>query len=283
MFTITHCPVCAEPVHPRFTVDVGGEAMSVRFCARCGSYVKSPYYDARELQELYSAYDHHVCEYAVPPGEIDSLDDKVRRIERFVPARGRMLEIGCGRGYFLRQALQRGSDARGIELEGSARDHLLPGIDGRVSFIRSEEGFAEVDTGRYDVVCSYQVFEHLLNPVESLRHWIRALKPEGILVLDTPDAGSFGARFHREKWTHHTRREHFILFSRGALGRLFRENGLEIVHVHYGGPPAVCSGAAMPGPPARRIFRFPSLTRWVRAVIHRFELGDHVEMIVRKR
>lgn len=286
MIAIPRCPACGGSLAAPFEVRAGDRTMGVAPCARCGSAVKTPFFDDDELRELYAHYDHHEMHFVPGAGELDNLAVKVRRIERHVPQRGRLLEIGCGRGWLLSQALKRGWDAEGVELAGSSRDNLLPDVRDRVRFVASERDFASLPEGSYDAVCSYQVLEHLTRPAESVRCWTRALKPGGVLVLDTPNAGGWGARRYRERWVHHAREDHFVLYTRRALEHLIRENGLRTVSVTYGGSPAVCTGAARdgsPGPaPARRLFRYPALTRVLRSLVHRLGLGDNIELIGRK-
>lgn len=256
--------------------------MSVSICTACGSYVKNPWLDAAELRELYARYDHHERHFVPGPGEIDNLISKLRRIERHLPARGRLLEIGCGRRHFLDQALRHGWDASGVEVEGSAAEHLLPGLEGRVRWVPGDGGFEGLEPAAFDVICSYQVFEHLARPAEALRAWARALRPGGLLVVDTPNAGSLGARRHRGAWAHHARRDHFVLFTPGALGGLFRRNGVQVLQQVSGGAPACFTGSAAAGTAARRVFRFRGLTRLLRSVVQRLGLGDNLEILGRK-
>lgn len=283
MIPVPRCPACGSGLLAQFEVDCGSRRMSVSQCDGCGSYVKDPFFDPRELEEVYRHYSIHETHYDPPPGEIDALVAKIRRIEQHSRGGGDFLEIGCGRGHLLVEARRRGWRTHGLEIEGSARDHLLPEIADAVTFMASERDFSRIESARYDVICSYQVFEHLLHPKECLAHWTRGLRPGGLLVLDTPNASSLGARLRQATWVQHTRPEHFVLFTSRALRRLCRENGLQILRMHYGGPPAVCSGTGGVSASARRILRFRSLARFARALVHRLGLGDNVEVTARKR
>lgn len=282
MFTRTHCPVCATGLAAGFEAATSTGPMTVRPCPGCRCLVKSPFFDAEELGRIYAAYALHEQHYELPPGEVEAIEAKVRRLERFAGRPGRLLEIGCGRGHLLSAALRRGWDAQGVELGGA--EHLLPGLRDRVRMIQSERDYAALETGAYDVLCSYQVFEHLLDPVAAFREWARALRPGGLLVVDTPNAESLGARMHGGRWIQNMRPEHFVLFSRRALERVYRANGVKVVHRHHGGPPPVCSrgnGSATPSK-SRRIFRFRLLSRVARALVHGLGLGDNMELHGRK-
>lgn len=282
MFEVSRCPACGGSLAPRFETDVGDRKMSVSVCRGCGSYVKNPFFDEAELREIYAHYRHHERHFDPGAGEIDNLVAKVRRIERFAPGRGRLLEVGCGRGYLLAQALRRGWDVRGLELEGSAEANLLPEVRGKVRFIPSEEGFGEIEPGAYDVVCSYQVFEHLRRPARAMEAWARGVRPGALLVLDTPNAGGWGARRHGGRWAHNTAAEHFVLFTRAALEGLFRANGLRVLHRLYGGAPSLSPASPSAPAPARRVFRSRALTRLLRSLVHRLGLGDNIELIGRR-
>src|SRR5512140_1140243 len=138
MVRVAYCPACGSGLRARFEADCGGRRMKVSQCDGCGSYVKDPFFDPVELEEVYRHYSIHETHYDPPPGEIDALVAKIRRIGRYAPVGGDFLEIGCGRGHLLDQARGLGWKVHGLEIEGSARDHLLPGVADAVTFISSE-------------------------------------------------------------------------------------------------------------------------------------------------
>lgn len=74
-----------------------------------------------------------------------------------------------------------------------------------------EDGDAQfmsgVPDGRYDFVHSSHCLEHLADPKEGLRNWLRIVRPSGYLVVTVPDEdlyeqGVFPSTFNRDhKWT----------------------------------------------------------------------------------
>ncbi|MPN05602.1 Ubiquinone biosynthesis O-methyltransferase [bioreactor metagenome] len=84
--------------------------------------------------------------------------------------------------------------------------------------------------GQFDVVISSAVIEHVLDPVEFLQHLGQALKPNGLLLLSTPNAASMNYRILRSWW-----REllsigfHIYLLEPQSLGKLARQAGFEVV------------------------------------------------------
>ena len=105
---------------------------------------------------------------------------------------GKMLEVGCGRGEFLRGTANRGWDVRGVEMTEAfaqiARE--AHGID--IECLRVEE--AETLKETYDVVLLAAILEHLYEPAETLSRVREALRPGGLVFIDVPNECSLMSR-----------------------------------------------------------------------------------------
>lgn len=100
------------------------------------------------------------------------------------PRGGAMLEYGCGRGWFLEQAARYFDTAVGIDFnEAAVQDCRARGLDVRVSDLGSLDG-------KFDVIVSFQVVEHLANPGGTLRQLDWLLKPGGTLIVAVPNEDS---------------------------------------------------------------------------------------------
>ncbi len=105
-----------------------------------------------------------------------------------------ILDIGCGGGGFLDRCRDAGyNNLSGIEFNEEAlkicRDKGLDVTDSRIEHV------AETDR-RYDIVCAFQVLEHVPDPVDFVRQASRVLTDKGRLILCTPNADSFFKRVH---------------------------------------------------------------------------------------
>lgn len=96
-----------------------------------------------------------------------------------------ILEIGSAQGEFLEKMQGRGIDCTGLELNGYAAQK------GREKGIRileeSIEEHAHTNKERYDIVCSFQVMEHVPAIKEFIQAAVDTLKPGGKLVMSVPN------------------------------------------------------------------------------------------------
>lgn len=100
-----------------------------------------------------------------------------------------VLEVGCGQGGFGARLAQRyryvgvEPDATSAQVARSRLDLLGPGHGGDVrhgdlSVLGPDE--------RFDLVCAFEVIEHIEDDRAALRDWADRLRPGGWLLLSTP-------------------------------------------------------------------------------------------------
>ena len=101
----------------------------------------------------------------------------------------RVLDVGCGHGWFVMAAITRGYEAIGVE-----PDNAIAAV-AEANGARVRQGsFPEmVKPGEtFDVIVFNDVFEHLLDPPGAIADTWRCLKPSGVLVINLPlQAGTF--------------------------------------------------------------------------------------------
>jgi 2-polyprenyl-3-methyl-5-hydroxy-6-metoxy-1,4-benzoquinol methylase len=112
-----------------------------------------------------------------------------RQAARHVRSGMKVLEVGCGKGGFLEGIAGMQVDAVGLELNGSAAgEGIRKGLDIRVE---SVEEHATAFPEHYDIVCSFQVLEHIADVRSFLDAQLRCLKPGGMLIVSVPNNDSF--------------------------------------------------------------------------------------------
>jgi SAM-dependent methyltransferase len=106
---------------------------------------------------------------------------------RHVGPEDRVLEVGAGSGAFARAVACR--EYVGLELSQAAVDRARAA---GVNVVKEPlERHVEGRTGHYDVVCMYQVLEHVAAPRRLLDDALRALRPGGLLIVSVPSEDSF--------------------------------------------------------------------------------------------
>lgn len=153
----------------------------------------------------------------------------LERIERHVPVRGRLLDFGCGFGFFLQAAKARRWDVYGLE--------PLPA---HAVYARAQTGGSIVaDTLRedsfppdfFDVVTAFQVFEHLPDPSGDLGRLYRAMKPGGVILIEVPGCDTWSFRLLGERHRHFVQ-DHLNFFSAETLRHFLRQQGFTVVETY---------------------------------------------------
>ncbi len=143
----------------------------------------------------------------------------------------RLLDIGCGPGYFLQAAVTAGFAARGVEASAFAarfaREQL--GVDVWQGLARRED----LGDDACDVVTMWDVIEHLPDPRASLSAAAAITRPGGLLALSTGDRSSLVARVSGRHWHLYNLPEHLWFFTAGGLRRLLQEVGFAPLHIAY--------------------------------------------------
>jgi len=183
-FEVSHLVNCWKE---GFSIDVRNEFGSISTvdfyeCSKCAlrffkpeSVAGSPaIYEALEKIEWYylpRKWEHEVA--------LQDLDGTLKGIE-----------IGCGFGDFVKRAIEE----KKISFEGCEQNPSAVQVGqakGVPIRLESFEDLAEKNPGAYDVVCSFQVLEHVTNPGDFLKCACRLLRPGGKLILGLPNADSF--------------------------------------------------------------------------------------------
>lgn len=138
-----------------------------------------------------------------------------------------ILEIGTGSGFFLDFAREVFPKSRfsGVEYD----ERLLAETASRAPHANLIQGNAEnfdLGQGRFDLVVSFQVIEHLYNPGAMLDNVRAHLKPGGLFLVTTPNLSGLGARWMKEEW-HGYRDDHVSLKGKVDWDQLIVSHGFE--------------------------------------------------------
>ena len=193
-------------------------------CNACGLVRSDPVADDATLCNLYrqSAFDYSA--------EVTNLRRTYGRyldkLEAFGVRKVSLLEIGCGNGFFLEEAQTRGyADVRGVEPGSEATAKAAPDVREHIVCDIMRPGlFAEAS---FDVVCLFQVLDHLPDPVGVLAESRRVLKPGGFMLILNHNIDALSARLLGER-SPIIDLEHTYLYNPATLSHLAQAQKLKV-------------------------------------------------------
>lgn len=139
-------------------------------------------------------------------------------------ATGRMLDVGCGSGAFLKKMRDHGWEVTGMEPDQKAAARITN--ENGIPVFQSIEDVCESQPHAFDMIVLSHVIEHLPDPVASLRDLTKLLAPSGKLIVTTPNAASLGARIFGRYWRGLEPPRHFNVFTPASLKLAFEAAGL---------------------------------------------------------
>lgn len=156
---------------------------------------------------------------------------------RSLMAPGRILDIGCGPGYFLNLAKSQGWEPFGVDIDNGMVEFCRRSLSLNVT-----QGVLKSDSypdNYFDAVTLFHVLEHLPGFDQTISDVANMIKPDGLLVIDVPNAGDIRRLLFKENWMQY-REHHLWYFSRTTLGIILRKYGFEIIKcVPHGGSQVV--------------------------------------------
>jgi SAM-dependent methyltransferase len=87
-----------------------------------------------------------------------------------------------------------------------------------------------LESNQFDVICMFQVFDHIADPGSLLRECYKALKPGGLLLCLNHDVAAFSARLLGEK-SPIIDIEHTYLYGKDTIQKIFKEHGFQTKEV----------------------------------------------------
>lgn len=191
------------------------DPLSERRCVACGLHFFFPLVVG--LPSLYAALSARNPEWYYTSHKWEF----IQVLERLAAAPAeRLLEIGCGVGNFLVPAAQFCGRVTGIEFNPDAvRACRELGLDVRNC------GVAEL-TEKFDVIVSFQVFEHVENPKALFADCVNRLAPGGRLIVAVPNQdgvlGELTGNFLNLP------PHHVTLWGKSCFGHVAKQHGLVI-------------------------------------------------------
>lgn len=233
------CMMCGDSRQQPMFEPTGGKGWSYRVvrCPSCGFLYRNPNIRPERLGDLYAtSYSKFLT------GDYGANRQRRYRLvmDSFTPVfdegKGRrLLDFGCGAGYFLELAEQRGFDAVGVDLSPDSVQQANERCERAKAFFGAPGDVPEIAGGGFDVITLWSVLAHLPRPIEDFTTFRELLAPGGVLLILTVNARSLLLKAYGNKWSGFTK-NHLMFYSSQTLPTLLRRAGFAGVAYtpHYG-------------------------------------------------
>ncbi len=231
------CLLCKGLLHRSIFNEFGIDILRCRHCRHVfSSFAADPHYDGYWGEEV--AEDDHLY---WSKARARMHQDFFRR---FVAGRsGRLLDMGCGLGFFLKAMAPRANwETFGCEISPAAVQYAREKLGLRnILGGRLEE--ADFPRGSFDIITMWDVLDHIPNPDPLLQHCHALLRDGGICFIRTPNVFNqlFRARLKkvargmRPNGEYLMARDHPHHYSEVSIRGLLERNGfsgIEFAHLH---------------------------------------------------
>jgi 2-polyprenyl-3-methyl-5-hydroxy-6-metoxy-1,4-benzoquinol methylase len=221
------CPLCGGR-QARHRWEEDGTAYAR--CVACGAF----FTDVEEHR--YEAARHNVWDDEAPSADsVGFYGDARARAHATLLARcppfgaGRLLDVGCGMGFFLERASAAGWECWGCE-PSPAWAAIAERRLGRGRVFRGPLEQMPSEDRRFDLVTAWDVLEHIFDPVPFLRRTAALLAPGGRVFLRTPNLTYALPVYRARRRLGHASElgpmNHVVYFTATTLRRALRAAGL---------------------------------------------------------
>lgn len=242
MRTLTHCPICscdeigAAYAAPSSRTPTDGTSWTVFRCGACSHGFMNPQPTFDELAPYYSAdYEAYDARHGSESDDEETLA-AARKAGEFrhlpIPQGKRLLDVGCGGGWFLSIARRLGAEVMGVEpsSHGAARATAsgLPVFNGTLEdFVATGVAAAKID-----IITSNHVIEHVPDPSATLALMRSLLVSGGMIWIAVPNpTGHFG-RTLGNAWHSADLPFHIHQFTPKSLALAGQRAGLKVSRIY---------------------------------------------------
>ncbi|CAB1076880.1 SAM-dependent methyltransferases [Olavius algarvensis Delta 1 endosymbiont] len=232
-----NCDLCGEDITKLlFKVKdfryQGKQVFNLVKCKKCNLVYINPRPQSQELRKYYDRYYSYKSIHNGSQKEKYSFlkHCDVKRLEKYKD-KGRILDIGCGKGDFLAKIANTGWEVIGTELHPEAAIYARE--KNKLEVHEKELSKINFPLKTFDVVRLHHVIEHLTSPQKTLKIIRDILKDDGLLIIACPNFTSFFEIVFADKWDALDVPRHLYQFNGETLNKLLRKSGFEAVNTYH--------------------------------------------------
>jgi 2-polyprenyl-3-methyl-5-hydroxy-6-metoxy-1,4-benzoquinol methylase len=231
------CPICYTEVEERdfketYVSPYNNQEYKRYECPNCDVHWWEPLKIIPEFYESEFLEDY----IAFHEGGGTRLGENHKAFFKHVPSnvRGKLLDVGCGDGRFLRYAKKQGFEVWGIDFDKKSVENVKRNLGIDTIFAISLEEFyeyAKEKNLKFDVITFFEVLEHQDKPREFLEMVKGLLREGGYIAGSVPNRESMFIEIVRDNYIDYPP-HHFLRFSKSSLEKALNFSGFKDVEVY---------------------------------------------------
>ncbi len=234
--SLKSCPICSSKGSNFF---LNKSSIDYVRCINC--FCTYPTYIPLDVRDIYFG-EEYLSEFIEVDGEREEYKKKRFGLERLKIISDyfgsslknmKLLDVGCGTGWFMQLCNEQGIDSYGQELGASLAKYVRKRT-GSIIFDKSIEQITGYDDF-FDIVVLFDLIEHLENPIFFINKLKSMLKKGGIIFIMTPNVDSFGVQNLNENSSLLMPTDHISLFTPKTISCLSNIVDMKLDFISFNG------------------------------------------------
>jgi 2-polyprenyl-3-methyl-5-hydroxy-6-metoxy-1,4-benzoquinol methylase len=156
-------------------------------------------------------------------------EKKIELIRTYIPKNGRVLDVGCAAGFFLKVMEKSGYETYGLDVSSAACEYAMNYCNSNIfNGNIFKAGFMD---NFFNMITLWDVLEHLRDPELVLGEFYRIMKNQGILVIETLNINSWNAKLLKSRWPLYSPDYHLFYYNTKFLIKLLNKIGFNVIKI----------------------------------------------------
>ena len=193
-------------------------------CRQCSFIFVYPLLGSDQLKKIYRTFKENLFEKSIII--LQDAKHSLKFINKYRNNRTKLLDVGCGSGIFLNEAIKNELHVSGIDMSST----LVNYIKSKFSFqIYLGDIISTKISNTYDIITLNQVIEHFSRPRILIKRCSKLLNKNGLIYIATPNISSIVSKIRKEKFDYVIPPEHLSYFNKKTLNNLLTSEGFKIL------------------------------------------------------
>lgn len=154
---------------------------------------------------------------------------RIKLINSFAPKNCKILEIGPGPGILLKELKLKGFDVCGFEISTEQRKLSKKHTDVKILDVDLRTNIPKIE--KFDLICMFQVLEHIDEPIRFLNNVKKLLKNNGTLIIEVPNLNDFVLKSNQKYAEWYWQKAHNQYFTPDSLEKTIKSAGFKKIEL----------------------------------------------------